>query len=290
MTRSLICSGMLAITLAVARPPGAFAAEPQAPGLGIFEGRGDVGLVLHPGSTEFDPAAGAYAVAGSGENMWGVRDAFQFAWKKATGDLSLTADVAFVGQGTDPHRKACLVIRQDLTPGSAYVDVAIHGDGLTSLQFRDADGEATHEVQANALAPRRLRIEKRGGYVRMALATETGAEPTFAGPAVRISFQEPFYVGIGVCSHNKDVTEKATFSAVALASPLPAPSGPPTLYSCLETQAMSSTDRRVVYLTPTRIEAPNWLRDGRRWSSTAAAGSTRSPPREGCPSRSTPEP
>ena len=35
------------------------------------------------------------------------------------------------------------------------------------------------------------------------------------------------------------------------------------LYSTLETQAMASTDRRVVYVTPTRIEAPNWLADGK---------------------------
>ena len=25
----------------------------------------------------------------------------------------------------------------------------------------------------------------------------------------RIAFEEPFYVGLGVCAHNKDVTEKA---------------------------------------------------------------------------------
>ena len=50
-----------------------------------------------------------------------------------------------------------------------------------------------------------------------------GEEPKFSGAAVRISFQDPFYVGIGVCSHNKDVTESAVFSKVELTSPLAAP-------------------------------------------------------------------
>ena len=251
--------GMLVLALAGAAPQsGGGAAK-----VGMFDGHGDVGTVVQPGAVEVDPAGRAYTVSGSGENMWGTKDAFHYAWKPASGDLAISADVAFVGAGVDPHRKACLVIRQDLTPDSAYVDVALHGDGLTSLQFRDAAGEATHEVQANVVAPRRLRIEKRGGYVRLSLAGEAGAEPTFAGPAVRIAFREPFYVGLGVCSHNKDVTEKAVFSNVELASPLPPSTGKPVLYSCLETQAMASTDRRVVYLTPTRIEAPNWLRDGR---------------------------
>ena len=101
-------------------------------------------------------------MSGSGENMWFAKDAFQFAWKRASGDLSLAADVAFVGVGKDPHRKACLMIRQSLDADSAYVDVALHGDGLTSLQFRDARGAATHEVQANVSPLRRGSASKSG--------------------------------------------------------------------------------------------------------------------------------
>jgi TolB protein len=230
--------------------------------VGIFEGHSDVGTVLHPGSVELDAAKGVYTVSGSGENMWTTRDAFHYAWKQASGDLTLAADITFPGAGKDPHRKACLVIRQDLDADSAYVDVALHGDGLTSLQFRDAKGAATHEVQANVSAPKRVRIEKRGKFVRMYLAT-AGEELRFSGASVPITFREPFYVGIGVCAHDKDVTERATFANVELASPAAVPAGRPTLYSTLETQTISSTDRRVVYVTPGRLEAPNWLRDGR---------------------------
>src|SRR4051812_3887535 len=181
--------------------------------VGIFEGHGDVGTVLHPGSAGFDESSKSYTAAGSGENMWSAKDAFHFAWKRASGDLSLSADVSFLGAGTDPHRKACLMIRQSLDADSAYVDVALHGDGLTSLQFREARGAATHEVQANLRAPGRLRLEKRGKYATMFLGPE-GQPPRFSGAAARITFQEPFYVGIGVCSHNKDVTERAVFSNV----------------------------------------------------------------------------
>src|SRR5689334_8111065 len=128
-------------------------ARETAMSIGIFENHTDVGTVLHPGSVEFDPARGSYTVAGSGENMWCTQDAFHYVWKKAAGDLSLTADVSFLGTGKEPHRKACLVIRQSLDADSAYVDAALHGDGLTSLQFREARGATTHEVQANVTAP-----------------------------------------------------------------------------------------------------------------------------------------
>ena len=229
---------------------------------GIFEGHGDVGTTLHPGSVAFDPARGTYAIAGSGENMWLAKDAFQFAWKKASGDLMLAADVAFLGAGTDPHRKACLMIRQDLDADSAYVDVALHGDGLTSLQFRESKGAATHEVQSNVAKPKRVRIEKRGKYVTLSIASE-GESLHFSGAAERIEFREPFYVGLGVCAHNKDVTETAVFSNVEVTAPIPAATARPVLYSTLETQTLSSTDRRVVHVTPSLIEAPNWLRDGK---------------------------
>jgi Tol biopolymer transport system component len=227
--------------------------------LGLFDDHQDIGTVLHRGTASFDPDKRAYTISASGENMWSTRDAFHYVWKKASGDLALTADVTFVGKGAAPHRKACLIIRQSLDPDSAYVDVALHGDGLTSLQFREARGAATHEVQSNLVAPKRLRIEKRGKYTLMYLAAE-GQAPGYSGAAVRIALEEPYYVGLGVCSHNKDVTETAIFSNVELVAPAPTRGERPTLYSNLETQTIASTDRRVVYVTPARIEAPNWLR------------------------------
>lgn len=228
--------------------------------VGIFEAHADIGTVLHPGSVAYDAASMAYTVSGSGENMWFKKDAFHFVWKKATGDLSLAADVAFLGQGKEPHRKACLMIRQSLDPDSAYADIAVHGDGLTSLQFRLAKDGNTHEVQANVSGPKRVRIEKRGKFVRMYLSSS--GDTDFSGAAQPITFTEPFYIGIGVCSHNKDVVEKAVFSDVALQSKLPT-AEKPALYCTLETQSIDSTDRRVVFVTPTHIEAPNWLPDGK---------------------------
>ena len=227
----------------------------------VFEKHEDIGTVKHAGGVDYDPDKQTYTVAGGGANMWAARDAFHFAWKKVSGDVVIEADIAFLGQGVDPHRKACLMVRQSLDADSAYVDVALHGDGLTSLQFRDAKGAATHEVQANAKGPRRLRLEKRGKYATMFLGAENQA-PTFSGAATRITFDEPFYVGIGVCAHNDDVTEKAVFSNLKISAPQPAAASRPVLYSTLETQDMSSTDRRVVYVTPSRIEAPHWSRDG----------------------------
>jgi TolB protein len=183
--------------------------------IGLFEGHGDVGTVLHAGSVEYDAGKQSYTIAGSGENMWFATDAFQFVWKKVSGDVTLTADISFIGKGVNEHRKAVLMLRQNLDADSQYADVAVHGSGLTSLQFREERGTATQEIQASVSAPQSVRIEKRGAYVTMSLAGE-GGELQPAGGSTRIDLKEPFYVGIGVCSHDKDVVEKAVFSKVEL--------------------------------------------------------------------------
>ncbi len=227
--------------------------------IGIFDDHADIGTVLHPGAADYDADAQTYTVSGSGENMWRTEDAFHYVWKEVSGDVALTADVSFPSPGKDPHRKACLIIRQSLDAGAAYADAALHGDGLTSLQFRHSSDGITQEVQANVSAPARLRLEKRGAYARLFFGG-AGGELGFSGAATPLALEGTFYVGLGVCSHDKDVTEMARFSHVALDTELP--DGPSTLYSTLETQVIASTDRRVCLTTSTHIEAPNWLLDG----------------------------
>src|SRR5712664_2326095 len=241
-----------------AQQSGATAAAP----VGIFESHSDVGTVLHPGSVEYNAAKGSYTPAGSGENMWSAGDAFQFVWKKMSGDVTLTADIAFLGRGVDEHRKAVLMIRQSLDADSPYADAALHGSGLTSLQYREEEGAATHEIQANVSAPKRLRIEKRGAYFSMWLANEKG-EFQLASGSMRIALKEPFYVGLGVCSHDQDVVEKAVFSNIELKAPAPTAATASTLYSTLEIITVASTDRRAIYVAPERFEAPNWMPDGK---------------------------
>ena len=232
----------------------------QAETLGIFQNHGDVGTILHPGAVVYDPSKATYTISGSGENMWFAADAFQFVWKKLSGDITLTADVSFLTKTGNEHKKAVLMLRQNLDADSVYADVALHASGLTSLQYRDERGALTREIQSNISAPKRLRISKRGDYVYMALADGDELKP--AGGWLRIPLQGTFYVGLGVCSHDKDVVEQAVFSNVHLTQPSPS-SSEPILYSTLETVAIDSADRRVAYLTRGRFEAPNWMSNGK---------------------------
>ena len=250
------------LTLALACVPFGLAAAPaNSPALGMFEGQADVGGPHRAGSAEFNTTQGTYTISGGGANMWLTNDAFHVVWKKVSGDVTLAADIAFKGQGGDPHRKSCLIVRQSLDADSAYADAALHGDGLTSLQYREAKGTMTREIQSNITGPRRLRLEKRGKYVSMSVA-RVGEVLHPAGGSFRLVLQEPFYIGLGVCAHNDGALEAAVFSNVELNEGASAPAGKPSLISTLETITLSSKDRRVTWWTTNLIEAPNWLPDG----------------------------
>lgn len=260
-------------------------AAAQSGALGIFEGQSDVGSVMPPGTLHYDAVNQTYAMQAAGANLWSTTDGFHFAWKKVSGDFALTAEMNFPDSAGNPspHRKAVLIFRQTLDADGAYVDAAQHGSGMTALQYRRAAGATTQDIELNIASPHRVRLEKRGDTFTLFLSM--GDEPLHqVGASVKLHLDGPFYAGIGVCSHNKDVTEKATFAHVEL-TPLTEPGATPelALYSTLQTISIDDNARRAVVIASDHghMEAPNWSRDGKTlvfdregkiWSAPAAGG------------------
>jgi WD40 repeat protein len=140
--------------------------------LGMFEGATDVGKVSQAGAVEFRPDRREYIVTGGGANIWGTEDAFRFVWRKLTGDLALTASVRWQKEGGNAHRKAGWMIRQSLEADSPYVDAVIHGDGLTSLQYRQVKGGPTEEIQSPLKAPAAIQLERHGDVFTLSVSRE----------------------------------------------------------------------------------------------------------------------
>jgi Tol biopolymer transport system component len=239
----------------------------QAPAAtGIFQGQSDIGSIARPSSLVYSAANGAYTMTAAGDDLWAKKDGFHFAWKQVSGDVALTADIDFPNKTGDHHqfRKAVLMFRQTLDADGAYADVALHGSGLAALQYRPAKGDNTLSAETTIVAPRRLRLEKRGDVITMYVSSH-GEPPHPVGATIKLHFDGPFYVGIGLCSHNPTFAEKAVFSNLELTE-LTAPSQPAqtTLYASLQAISIAEDYRRstIVYFAPARIQAPNWSRDG----------------------------
>jgi len=186
----------------------------SAQSLAPFESHSDVGDTPKKGSVEYDSTSGEFRITGGGANMWEATDAFQFVWKKLSGDVTLTADVRFIGKGAEDHRKAALIIRQSLEPDAPYADVARHGDGLTSLQYRLAPHATTGEIRSPVNGPVRIRLERHGDQFTL-YAGNPGEELKSSGP-VTVVLHDPVYAGLAVCSHDANILETAVFSNVKI--------------------------------------------------------------------------
>jgi TolB protein len=249
--------------LAVLVLVGAVAGGAQEPGLGQLEGHGDVGSPRLAGSATWNAASQEYVLTAAGVNMWESRDEFHFAWRQMKGDFVLQARVELVGQGVDHHRKLGWIARKTLDDDSPYVDGAVHGDGLTSLQFRRTKGAATEEVVSDVKGADVVQLARKGSTYTLSVAR---FGDLFTTSEVKdVDLGDEVYVGLFLCSHNPDVVEKAVFRDVRIVRPVREGFTPYRDYigSVLEILDVETGRREVVRSSAQPFEAPNWTVDGR---------------------------
>ena len=200
--------------------------------IGIFQGQSDVGSALVPGSASFDSTTGEYTINSAGYNVWYVRDEFRYLLRRASGDVSLAADVRFPDANGYGDRKAVLVIRQSLDDDSKEVVVSLHGAGMISIAQRPQKGLRVNDVEYRigsrggrpggestdslvTINARRIGLEKHGDAFTLWVSLD--GEPMLQfGPPIHLRFDAPFYVGIGFCSHLPDKSDTAILSNVVL--------------------------------------------------------------------------
>jgi TolB protein len=231
--------------------------------IGIFEGQTDIGKVLHYGNVIYNKGTDDYMISGSGSNIWFANDEFHFVWKKMKGDFILRARGAFLGKGVEEHRKYGWMIRQNLDTSSTMVAATIHGNGLTSLQYRSAPHTNVEEKQFEIKGPDVVQLERKGNEFIMSVAH---FGETFVTQEIsNVNFDGDVYVGLFVCAHNKDVIEKATFENVRIVVPAPKDLVPYKEYlgSHIETMDVITGKRIMLYSENASLQAPNWTKDGK---------------------------
>lgn len=243
----------------------------QQKNLGLFEGSMDVGDPGLKGSAEYNALTQEYNMEGAGKNMWSNNDQFQFLWKKIKGDFIITATVKFIGKGTEPHRKIGIMAREKLTTDSKYADACVHGDILTSLQYRTAEGGETEQVILSSYHPTDISLERSGNKFIFSAAV---FGENYKSVTRQLELSEELFAGLFICSHNDAVKEKAVFSNVRITIPPPANYQPYRDYigSNLEVMDVFTGQRKILYSVPGSIQAPNWTKDGRQLIYNSAEG------------------
>ncbi len=224
----------------------------------------DIGNPKMKGNFQFDEKLQKYTVAGAGYNLWFERDEFYFVSQEVEGDFMISANLKFIGEGIEPHRKMGLMIRNSHAENAVYVDGAVHGDGLTSLQYRAKTGAETLEKAADKKKIQDfVQLERKGNqYI---FRVSKNGQPLVEVGKVELEMGKSVLAGMFIGSHNIDVLEKAEFWNVRIDKPAvegvdgyqnPSPSR-------LEIVDVETGIRKVLFETEMHIEAPNWSRNGK---------------------------
>lgn len=238
-----------------------------AASIGQFTDHQDIGRPASPGSASYDPATGTYRITGVGRNMWADHDDFHYAWKRMSGDVVADTRLAFATPAPPPdatgflHRKGGIVLRQDLDPDSAYVDVLRMGNQQMSLQYREVKGGPTRLIWINTPRQDAVRLVKIGDYAYLSTVGRDGKLHP-AGGSFKVRITGPYYIGLGVCPHDDTAHETMDFRDVHISAP-PRGTGRPSGETLQTINIATIAEQTAVYHSDGPIVATGWSPDSK---------------------------
>ena len=133
----------------------------------------DIGAVGVAGSTAL--AAGVFTLTGAGADIWGKADAFHFTYQQLTGDGEVVAHVTTVS-ATNAWHKVGVMIRNDLTPGSAHGMMLVSSaKGLAFQRRVVAGGVSTGTAGPLLAAPQWVSIARAGNLITASYSADGAA-------------------------------------------------------------------------------------------------------------------
>jgi TolB protein len=205
------CPGILPAAAALL----AVSAFAQTGRWGLFTNSDDVGDPPIKGSAEFDAFTAQYRIIGSGSDIWGKADQFHFLWREVSGNFAVTATAQFLTEGNE-HRKAVIMLRKNLDTDSPFLHLAIHGNGMPSVQFRNAKGDDTNTVDLPIEGPGifKLKLARVGSTITVWIAKGGAALRELGHTNSQLG--GPVLVGLGVSSHTQAASNTVLFSDVSV--------------------------------------------------------------------------
>jgi len=185
----------------------------------------DIGAVGLAGSASY--CSGQFTVSGSGADIWGTADAFQFVYVYVP--VSTNCDIrAHVDSivNTSGNAKAAVMIRETLDPGSRHALADVEPSAGIELLWRTNTGSATTSSVVSGLrAPNWVRLTRTNNSFA-AYYSGDGATWTQIGATVVIpNMAVSAYAGLAVCAHDNAALTTGVLDNVS-ASFLPANTGP----------------------------------------------------------------
>jgi regulation of enolase protein 1 (concanavalin A-like superfamily) len=179
----------------------------------------DIGAVGAAGHSAFDGSR--FTVSGSGADIWGAADEFQFSSQVLAGNFVLTVHVDSL-ENIDRWTKAGLMIREDLSAGSRHASLFVTPERGVAFQGRPiANGDSVNTPGPLTAAPAWLKLVRDGDQISSYYRKAATDFWTLIGRQTLPGLAGLVQAGLAVTSHHDGLLATAIFSSLS-AEPLPA--------------------------------------------------------------------
>jgi hypothetical protein len=206
----------------------------------------DIGSPAIGGSANYDAPSDTYTISGNGSDIWGTADQFNFASTTMTGNGSVLTYVDSISN-TDAWAKAGVMIRNDITAGSAFAAVLVSPTSGITFEWRSTAGGVTNQEVSSPAggptpAPVGLELTRSGNNFTAYYSTD-GITWNLIGPSQSATINTTALAGLAVTSHNTAAICTATFSSTGIGSS-PAPGA--GIYSASDQLFLNDLENREV--------------------------------------------
>jgi hypothetical protein len=182
-----------------------------SPGLPSPWANKDIGVVGAAGFALYNN--GTFAIDGSGADIGGRADEFQYVYQTATGDCTVVARVSAI-ENTNSKAKAGIMIRETTSAGSRYAAALLTPASGIQFQRRNSTGGVTATTGVNNIkSPRWIKLVRTGNIFR-AYQSATGATWTQFGGDRTLTMGATVTMGLVVCSHADGVLCTSSMDSV----------------------------------------------------------------------------
>jgi beta-galactosidase len=172
----------------------------------------DIGSVGLPGSVSY--CGGQFTISGSGTDIWGTIDAFQFVYVyvPACTNCDIRAFVVSV-EDTDSNAKAAVMIRESLAADAIHALVDVEPSAGIEFLWRPATGGSSSASSTPGTAPNWVRLTRTNSTFQGYWSPDGNTWTQFGTASITMS--NGAYVGLAVCAHNNSVLNTSVIDYVS---------------------------------------------------------------------------
>jgi len=172
----------------------------------------DIGNVGVSGDASY--LNGLFNLIASGNDIWDVADSGHLASRPLTGDGQIVAHISSL-QYTDPWAKAGVIFRENTSPGSKYVIMAITAHNTSVYQWRPVPDQGSHNTDgASAIIASWVRLTRAGDTFTGDISVDGKNWQTV--DHITVPMNKAVAVGLALSAHNNSVLNSTLFDHVTV--------------------------------------------------------------------------